>query len=145
MDCIFCKIAAHLAEARIVYEDDSVIAFLAKDPISEGHTLVIPKQHFENLFDIEPSTLEKISLAAKNIARTYRRSLGIDAVNLLNASGKSAQQSVFHFHLHIVPRHENDGLDLWFLGGRSDSTDQDKVLERIKKESISDSSLTGVR
>ncbi len=131
MECIFCMIASHNAEAKIIYEDDAVIAFLDANPVSDGHTLVIPKKHYEDIFGIDTKTIERIAAVTKKITKIYNNSLGIDAVNLLNASGRSAQQSVFHFHLHIIPRHENDGLDLWFHGDHRNNSNIDEMLKKI--------------
>jgi histidine triad (HIT) family protein len=139
MECIFCKITAHEIESKIVYEDDKVMAFLDVNPISAGHTLVIPKIHYENIFDISPDTLERIASIAKKLALTYEKALNVKAVNLLNASGKEAQQSIFHFHLHLIPRKANDKLDLWFHGEQNNDTDLDETFKRIKQASADDS------
>ncbi len=132
MACIFCKIATHEADSKTVYEDEEVMAFLDTNPISIGHTLIIPKKHYENVFDIESGTLEQIASISKRLALIYKKALAVKAVNLLNASGKEAQQSVFHFHLHIVPREENDGIDLWFHGKPEAKNELEKTLEKIK-------------
>ncbi len=139
MECIFCKITAHEIESKIVYEDDKVMAFLDVNPISAGHTLVIPKIHYENIFDISPDTLERIASIAKKLALTYEKALNVKAVNLLNASGKEAQQSIFHFHLHLIPRKANDKLDLWFHGEQNNDADLDETFKRIKQASADDS------
>ena len=139
MECIFCKITAHEIESKIVYEDDKVMAFLDVNPISAGHTLVIPKIHYENIFDISPDTLERIASIAKKLALTYEKALNVKAVNLLNASGKEAQQSIFHFHLHLIPRKANDKLDLWFHGEQNNDADLDKIFKSIKQASADDS------
>ena len=113
-DCIFCKIIKKEAPASVVFEDDVVIAIEPIDPISQGHTLVIPKQHFENMLDIDDATLAHLAIVAKSVGKMVLERHGAKALNLLHAAGKEAQQSVFHSHFHIVPRYENDGLDLWF-------------------------------
>ena len=101
------------APAKIVFEDENTIAIVPIEEVSEGHTLVIPKKHSENIFDIDKETLKEIIVTAKDLSVSKMKELGCTGINLLHASGKDAQQSVFHFHLHIVPRYENDGLDLW--------------------------------
>lgn len=84
------------------------------DPISKGHVLVLPKKHFVNMLDTDDETLSHLIVVAKNVGCTLLEQNNAQAMNLLHAAGKEAQQSVFHFHFHIVPRYENDGLDLWF-------------------------------
>jgi histidine triad (HIT) family protein len=112
-DCVFCKIINGEIPANKIYEDEKVLAFLDINPISKGHTLIIPKAHFENIFDIEENNLKEIISTGKKVSMLLKEKLNADGVNLLHASGKDAQQSVFHFHLHIVPRYKEDGLDTW--------------------------------
>ena len=111
-DCIFCKIIKGEIPSYKIYENECVYAFLdiAKD--CYGHTLVIPKNHSENLFDTEEKDLCEVIKATKLIANHYKN-LGFDAVNIINASGKAAEQSVFHLHFHIIPRKEADGLKVF--------------------------------
>ena len=112
-NCIFCGIAEGKVKANVVHEDDDTICFLDLSPISKGHCLIAPKRHFENIFDIDETVLQKIISNAKGISQVLKDRLGANGVNILHASGKAAQQSVFHFHMHLVPRYDNDGLDTW--------------------------------
>lgn len=112
-DCIFCRINNKEAPANIVFENDDVVAFTPIDQISKGHTLVVPRKHYENIFDIDTEILKNIIEVAQNLSKQISLKNNATGINLLHASGKDAQQSVFHFHMHIVPRHEHDGLDLW--------------------------------
>ncbi|MGV8169281.1 MAG: HIT family protein [Candidatus Nanoarchaeia archaeon] len=112
-NCIFCKIAAKQVNSNIIYEDKNVVCFLDLHPVARGHCLVVPKKHYENVFDIDSEVLKSLAVAAKQVSAEIKSKLKAAGVNLLNASGKDAQQSVFHFHLHIVPRYENDGLNAW--------------------------------
>ncbi len=112
MDCIFCKIVKGEIPCTKVYEDVDVLAFLDVNPVSLGHCLVIPKQHSENIFDISENVLQKIIVVGKRIVEKLKTVTNIPAVNLVNSSGKDAGQEVMHFHLHIVPRRENDGLKI---------------------------------
>lgn len=109
-DCVFCKIASKEILSYAVYEDKNVLAFLDINPLSEGHALVIPKEHFESIHDIDEKILRDVILAAKKIALKMKEVLNADA-NILNASGKNAEQDIFHFHIHVVPRKENDGIN----------------------------------
>lgn len=111
-NCIFCKIAKGEIDSAKIWEDEKVFAFLDADPLTKGHCLIIPKEHFENVFDISPEFLKEIIISAKNLAGRFQKTLGAKGVNLVNASGFAAEQSVPHFHLHIIPRYDNDGLDM---------------------------------
>lgn len=116
-NCIFCKIVKGELEAKKVHENESALAFIPKDQVSKGHTLVIPKEHYESIFDIPEELLEKVMSISQELSQKYKMELGATGVNILHASGKDAQQSVFHFHIHVVPRYPNDGLDLWLKAG----------------------------
>lgn len=111
-DCIFCKIVAWEIPSMKIWEDDYVFAFLDIHPLRKWHCLIVPKVHYQDVFDIEEEVLYKISSTAKHIAYRMKTSLGATGVNLINASWKDAEQSVFHFHLHLVPRYANDWLDM---------------------------------
>lgn len=110
--CIFCDIIKGDIPSYKIYEDDKTYAFLDISDDAVGHTLVIPKEHYENIMEVPEETLNAVMSTVKKIARHYV-SLGYTGVNLMNASGKSAQQSVFHLHIHIMPRKEDDGMDTW--------------------------------
>ncbi len=112
-NCIFCKIVKGEIPAKKIYEDEKVLAFLDINPVARGHLLVIPKKHFENVFDIEKDYLKDIIEIAKEMALKIKKNLNATGVNILHASGKDAQQSVFHFHIHLVPRYKEDKLNTW--------------------------------
>jgi len=112
--CIFCKIVKSEEKAYKIYEDDDVLAFLDIAPVSFGHTLIIPKDHYENIFEIKSEILQKVISVVKMLAEIYMKKLNSTGVNLVNANGKDAQQSVFHIHFHLISRYPNDRIDLWF-------------------------------
>lgn len=112
-ECVFCKIINGEIPANIIYENDKVLAFLDIKPISRGHTLIVPKKHYGDIYDITEDYLKEVVAAAKKISGAVKRGLGAEGVNILHASGVAAQQSVFHFHIHLVPRYRNDGLNTW--------------------------------
>ena len=116
-NCIFSKIIKGEVATQKVYENESVLAFISKEQVSKGHTLVIPKEHFENIFDISEKALAEVMAVSKELSQKYQMEFDATGINILHASGKDAQQSVFHFHIHIVPRYPNDGLDLWIKAG----------------------------
>jgi len=113
MDCIFCKIIAGEVPARKIYEDEHVFAFLDIADDVDGHTLIVPKKHFVNILDCDAETLANVMNAVKLISSHYVNNCGCEGVNILNASGAAAQQTVFHLHFHIIPRRGDDGLNTW--------------------------------
>ena len=111
-DCIFCKIVAGELPATIVDEDERTVAFMDISPANRGHALVIPRNHAPDLHAIEAEDLEACAVAAKRLAGRAVEVLGADGVNLLNAAGAAAWQTVFHFHIHVIPRYAGDPLRL---------------------------------
>lgn len=111
MDCIFCKIIAGEIPSAKVYEDEHVFGFLDIKPFTKGHCLVIPKQHFENVFDISEDALQKVMAAGKKIAENLKNTLQASALNIMQSSGREGGQEVMHFHLHVIPRYPNDGVN----------------------------------
>lgn len=122
-ECIFCKIigGGQLPSMK-VFKNENTFAFMdiAKDV--DGHILVVPKRHFKNILDCDSITLGNVMDTVKRISNHLTKNCGYDGVNLLNASDESARQSVPHFHIHIIPRKRNDGIDAWpsFNGAVSD-------------------------
>jgi histidine triad (HIT) family protein len=115
--CIFCAIAVKQIPANIIYEDERTLAFLDINPLAEGHTLVIPKHHAESVFDISEVDLKHILVVAQKIANKMRVAIHADGVDLIQASGQAADQQVPHFHLHVIPRKNEDQLGLreWWV------------------------------
>lgn len=130
-DCVFCRIAAREAPCYKLYEDNFVIVVLDIKPISEGHALIIVKQHYPGIQELPEELAMHAMKITKHVAAAYKQ-LGVTDVNILNASGKAAQQSVMHFHLHIVPRKPNDDLDLWFRGDRKAQLAMLDFQEKVK-------------
>lgn len=116
-NCIFCKIAKGEVPSVKIYEDEKVFAFLELNPLAEGHTLLIPKKHAQDIFDIDQEDLKRLAAAAQKIALKIKEAFGAEGVNLVQRSGKAAEQGVFHFHLHIIPRKNGDGIEMdkWWL------------------------------
>lgn len=113
MECVFCKICTHELPGAIIYQDNIITCFLPQKMEVYGHLLIVPNNHYENIFDIPDAELSHITKFAKKISLRLKEKLGATGINILHASGKSAQQSISHFHIHIFPRFENDGLDTW--------------------------------
>lgn len=101
--CIFCKIARGAAPATLIYEDDLTVAFMDINPANDGHSLIISKEHFENLVDIEEATLSAVMLTTQRIARAIQKALQPDGMRVSQFNGAAAGQTVFHYHNHIIP------------------------------------------
>jgi len=132
--CVFCAIVNKQIPASIIYEDEKVLAFLDINPLTEGHTLVIPKNHAENIFDISEENLKHISIVAQKIANKMKEVMHAEGVNLIQASGQAADQQVSHFHLHIIPRKNTDQLGLheyWI--SKIQKAEPDKLSELAEK------------
>lgn len=112
-DCLFCRLVAERSRVpHWVAESDRALAFLDIRPLRRGHTLVIPKRHATDLSDLSPDDLRAVAELAREVARRLRERLGTTGENLFVASGPGSEQTVFHFHLHVVPRLSDDGLGL---------------------------------
>ena len=111
-DCIFCQIAAGELPASIVDEDERTISFMDIAPATRGHALVIPRAHARDLLSVEDEDLAAVALAARRLAARATDRLGAQGINLLNACGAAAWQTVFHFHVHVIPRYSDDPLRL---------------------------------
>ncbi|GEK33484.1 HIT family protein [Kurthia sibirica] len=128
-DCLFCKIIAGDIPSKKVYEDDFVFAFMDVSPLSKGHTLLIPKEHVANVFDLSSETAAQLFSVAPQIANAINDAFEPAGMNLLNNNGTAANQSVFHFHLHFIPRYdETDGYrPIW-------NTKQDEFTSPVLDE-----------
>jgi histidine triad (HIT) family protein len=119
-DCIFCRIVAGEIPAQIVDQDERTISFMDIAPGTRGHALVIPRSHARDLWEIEPEDLAAVAVAARRLALKQRDRLGADGVNLINSNGTAAWQTVYHFHMHVIPRYDGDPLKLPWVPGASD-------------------------
>jgi histidine triad (HIT) family protein len=119
-DCIFCKIVAGELPARIVRQDERTIAFMDIAPATYGHTLVVPRNHATDLLEIEPEDLQAVALAAQRVAQRAKERFGAAGINLINSCGAAAWQTVFHFHVHVIPRYSDDPLRLPWIPAQGD-------------------------
>ncbi len=131
-DCIFCTIAAGEGPAQIVAENDHAVAFLDIAPATRGHTLVIPRNHSDNLYEIDPEDLAHAAQLAQEVAKRMPDALGADGVNLLNSCGAAAWQTVFHTHLHVIPRYAGDPLKLPWREGEVNTEGLAEVAELLR-------------
>lgn len=131
-DCIFCMIVAGEIPAQIIDEDELTISFMDINPWTRGHALVIPRAHSKNLYEIDDTDLAATSLAAGRLARTMREKLGCAGVNLINACEPAAWQTVWHFHMHVIPRYPDDPMELPVRPAPGDTDEIAAAAEQIR-------------
>lgn len=132
MDCIFCKIVAGEVPATIVRSDERTVAFMDIAPGSRGHCLVIPRAHAADLTEISADDLAACALAAQDLARRALDGLGAEGVNLINSCRPAAWQTVFHFHVHVIPRYAGDGLVLPWTPAPADMDELQAAAEILR-------------
>ena len=131
-DCIFCKIAAGEIPSATLYEDDDFRVILDIGPASKGHALILPKEHYRNLYDIDGELLAKAAMLAQKMVKKMTDVLGCDGYNIVQNNEPCAGQTVFHFHIHLIPRYEGDSVGLgWHMGELTDEV-KNEILEKIK-------------
>jgi histidine triad (HIT) family protein len=131
-DCVFCKIVAGELPATIVDEDERTLAFMDISPATRGHALVIPREHHVDLIDVPDEQLTAVALASQRLAKRIKERLGADGVNLLNSCGPAAWQTVFHFHIHVIPRYSDDPLRLPWVPGPGDNAEIADAAQELK-------------
>jgi histidine triad (HIT) family protein len=131
-DCIFCQIIAGDLPAEKVDEDEHTVSFMDLNPWTRGHALVIPRNHSKDLYAIEDDDLHHTAVAARRLAKRMKERLGCDGINLLNAAEPAAWQTVFHFHLHVIPRYEDDSLEVPTRPQEASADDLAGVADEIR-------------
>ena len=129
---MFCAIAAGEAPATIVAEDERTVAFMDIAPATDGHLLVIPRAHYEDLLVIDDADLDATMHAARAMARRVKDRLDADGVNLLNSCGRAAWQTVFHFHVHVIPRYDDDPLKLPWVPEQGDMDAIKRTADKLR-------------
>jgi len=119
-DCLFCKIVTGELPGTIVHEDERTVAFMDINPATRGHLLVVPREHTTDLLTVDQTDLSACARTARELAQRAKDRLGADGVNLLNSCGRAAWQTVFHFHVHVIPRYDDDPLRLPWIPGPGD-------------------------
>jgi histidine triad (HIT) family protein len=120
-DCLFCQIIAREIPAQIIDETERTVTFMDINPATRGHALVVPRSHTANLLEVDADDLAATALAAQRLAQRVTERLGADGVNLLNSCGSAAWQTVFHLHVHVIPRYADDPLRLPWIPAAGDS------------------------
>jgi len=133
-DCIFCKIVAGELPATIVAEDERTVSFMDINPATRGHALVIPRVHSRDLLSVDPEDLAAVALAAQRLAARASDRLGADGVNVINSCGAAAWQTVFHFHVHVIPRYTDDPLRLPWVPAPGDSAEIAAAAAELKRD-----------
>jgi diadenosine tetraphosphate (Ap4A) HIT family hydrolase len=130
-DCIFCRIARNEEHASYIYEDKNVIAFLDARPVSEGHTLVVPRRHYENIYAVPDEEVANLFKIVKTVALAISKSEKAEGMSIIQNNGSIAHQVVFHFHVHVIPRYS--GKDIQRPRTFVEQTELDKIATRIRK------------
>jgi len=133
MSCLFCKIIQKEVPAENIYEDDELIVFLDINPVNPGHALVVPKKHFDNFIELPEDITASIFQKTKKIAEAIMRAVAADSFNLGVNNGGAAGQEIMHFHLHIIPRFQDDAIKMW-PGKPYSEGEVKKVGEAIRKQ-----------
>jgi len=135
MDCIFCKIITGELPSSKVYEDEKIIAFLDIRPANKGHTLVLPKKHYENIFEISDASLTDVILTVKKIAIAVNKAVKCDGINIIQNNNRAAGQIIPHIHFHVIPRFENDSNKHHNIKYSAEEMEEirKKIIENINK------------
>ena len=133
-NCTFCKIANGEIPSTTLYEDEDFRVILDLGPATRGHALLLPKNHFANLFELDDETAQKAILVAKKMAGKMKDALGADGFNLVQNNGEAAGQTVFHFHMHLIPRYENDNAGILWEPGETTPEDMAEVKRLVDGE-----------
>ena len=131
-DCIFCKVVAGELPSERIYEDEHTVSFMDINPGTRGHALVVPRNHSRNLYEIDDEDLRHTALAARRLALRMRDRLGCEGVNLVNSCEQAAWQTVFHFHVHVIPRFGDDPLRLPWTPQEADADDLAAVAATLR-------------
>jgi histidine triad (HIT) family protein len=131
-DCLFCGIVAGEVPAQIVDSDEHTVAFMDINPATRGHALVVPRAHSADMFQISEEDLERTMIAARRLAGRIESALEPDGFNLLNSCRPAGWQTVFHFHIHVIPRYDDDPLTLPWIPRGADAEEIERVAELIR-------------
>lgn len=131
--CLFCKIINNEIPSYKIYEDDKFLAFLDISQATTGHTLIVPKKHYANIFELDDEVAQEILIVVKKVSLLLKEKLGISDVNIINNSGKLAGQTVDHFHIHIVPRYPNDDLQILSVNHSPSNEELSALCNKITK------------
>lgn len=132
-DCIFCKIIAGEIPSATIYEDKDFKVIMDISPAAKGHAILLSKKHYANLFELEDETASKALIIARKVAKAIMEEFHCDGLNVLQNNGEAAGQTVFHFHIHLIPRYNNDKVNVNWAQGKYEDGEAAKVAEAIAK------------
>ena len=131
-NCIFCKIAAGEIPSATIYEDDDFRVILDIEPASKGHALILPKEHYANLYELPEELASKVLIVAKKVIASMTEIVGCDGYNVLQNNGEVAGQTVFHFHMHLIPRYKDDDVTIGWKPGKLTDVLKEQILSKMK-------------
>ena len=132
-DCIFCYLANGDIPTNTLYEDDCVRVIFDAEPAAEGHVLILPKEHFDNIYELDDDTAGHVFKVAKKIATAMNKTLDMDGLNVVQNNGEAAGQTVFHFHMHIIPRHNDDTVNVGWEKHKVSSERIKDITDEVRK------------
>lgn len=130
-DCIFCKLANGIIPTNTLFEDDVVRVIFDASPAADGHVLVMPKEHFDNIYSMDEDTASHIFVVASRVAKAMHEELGCEGMNILQNNGTVAGQTVFHFHMHIIPRNSGDGINIGWKPGTLNEDTVTRIINNL--------------
>ena len=132
-DCIFCKLANGVIPTRSIYEDEDFNVIMDASPATKGHALILPKEHAANLYELPDETVAKAFVLAKKMATSMTEKLSCDGFNVVQNNGEVAGQTVFHFHIHLIPRYKDDHQDLTWTQHSYDDSTMDEIEKTLRE------------
>lgn len=133
-DCVFCKIISGEYSSKTIYEDDKFKVFFDLGPATRGHALIVPKEHCENVFELDDDLASEVFVLAKRLATVMKSAFKADGFNIVQNNGKLAGQSVFHFHMHLIPRYKGDDAIKFWEDGETSEEELTKLQELVREE-----------
>ena len=133
-NCIFCKIANGEIPAATLYEDENFRVILDLGPASKGHALILPKSHAANIYELSDEMAAKAMVLAKKMATAMTEALKCDGFNIVQNNGEAAGQTVFHFHMHLIPRYKGDNVGITWTPGELSDKDKEEILSKVKEQ-----------
>jgi histidine triad (HIT) family protein len=130
-NCIFCKIANGEIPSSTLYEDDMVRVILDISPASKGHALILPKEHYANLYEISDEMASHVIKTAKKMAKKMQEELGVEGLNVLQNNGELAGQTVFHYHMHLIPRYQGDKVNMKWENGELSESSKEELVKKL--------------
>ena len=131
-DCIFCKLSNGDIPTNALYEDDVVKVIFDLNPASKGHVLILPKNHFDDIYSMDDATAAHVFQVAVKVAKAMKETLGCEGLNIVQNNGEIAGQTVFHFHMHLIPRYEGDQVGITWKPGTLTDEVKNEILEKLK-------------